>query len=84
MLIGTRKSGKSYALRHMLTDMLLRRQLKFGLVFTSTKFNGAYNWLPDKYVFDEFDKEKFRSLPQVPQGNRGEGRCNTRKFHRIG
>ena len=56
-LCGTSKSGKSYLLRHMLSTMLRSGELKFGLVFTATKFTGAYNWLPDKYVYANFDME---------------------------
>src|SRR6185437_2828058 len=56
-LCCTSKSGKSYLLRHMLSTMLRSGELKFGLVFTATKFTGAYNWLPDKYVYANFDME---------------------------
>jgi hypothetical protein len=57
LLVGTSKSGKSYLLRYMLRSMLSARLFKFGLVFTATKFNGGYDWLPDKYVYVDFDMD---------------------------
>jgi hypothetical protein len=41
----------------MLTDMLLKRVLKFGIVFTSTRHNGGYDYLPERFVYDGFNQE---------------------------
>src|SRR5665647_522104 len=60
MYIGTSKSGKSYLMRHMLTTMLKKRQLKFGIVFTSSKHNGGYDWLPEKYVYAQFTQARLQ------------------------
>jgi hypothetical protein len=56
-LIGTSKSGKSYLLEHILKTLLASKQLKFGIVFTATKFNAGYSFLPDKYVYPDFDMD---------------------------
>ena len=61
MFIGTSKSGKSYTLRYLLSEMLLKRKLKFGIVFTSTKHNDGYNWLPDDYVFGSFSRDRLNA-----------------------
>lgn len=63
MYIGSSESGKSYLLKHHLTQALSQKDdakekkfgLKFGIVFTATKHTGAYNWLPDKHVFSSFN-----------------------------
>ena len=61
MFIGTSLSGKSYTLRYLLSEMLLKRKLKFGIVFTTTKHNDGYNWLPDDYVYGSFTKARLES-----------------------
>ena len=58
MYIGSSKSGKSYLMRHMLTGLLKKKQLKFGIVFTSSKHNGDYSWLPDNYVYDQYSPDR--------------------------
>lgn len=54
-LCGTPKGGKSHLLEHILKTLLCNGALKFGIVFTGTKFNNGYNWLPDERVYGEFD-----------------------------
>lgn len=56
VLVGSCASGKSYMLKYIMSLYGARRQLKFGLTFTSTKFTGDYSYLPDESV-REFDME---------------------------
>ena len=57
MFIGSSKSGKSYLLKFGLTQLLEEKKhgLKFGMVFTATKHTGAYDWLPDHAVHNNFN-----------------------------
>lgn len=58
ILAGSSKSGKTHALKSLLLDHTLNRKngFKFGLVFTSTKFNCEYSQnIPDKYILEGFD-----------------------------
>ena len=57
MFVGSSESGKSFLLRSFLTSLLLARKVKFGIVFTTTKFNSGYDWLPDRFVYTEFSQE---------------------------
>lgn len=59
-LVGTSKTGKSYLLKHILSNMLERKEFKFGLVFTATKFTDSYSWLPDERVYANFDMDAFQ------------------------
>lgn len=74
MFIGTSKSGKSFLMRYMLTSMLKRKQLKFGIVFTSSKHNGGYDWLPDKYVYAHFSMERLHKYLNFLKAKRAEGK----------
>jgi hypothetical protein len=51
-------------MQHILSGMLTRKELKFGIVFSGTKFNGAYEWLPDKRVYGEFDMDVLQKYLQ--------------------
>ena len=53
---GKSGKGKSYMIRYLLSDMLQKKKVKFGLVFTRTKFNNDYDFLPDDKVM-QYDKE---------------------------
>ena len=56
IMVGKSKKGKSYFLRYLLTDRLSSGKLKWGLVFTKTKFNGDYKFLPDKRVTQGYNE----------------------------
>lgn len=59
--VGKSYRGKSYFLKYFLMDRIWHGDLKFGLVFTSTKFNKTYNFLDDmgiKYkIVEGYDEE---------------------------
>lgn len=58
VFLGKPKRGKSYALRHtILKNTIDNKIFKYGIVFTRTKFNGDYDWLPDDYVYDDYDPQ---------------------------
>lgn len=56
--VGKPKSGKSNAVRYLLLKNILNKKFfKFGIVFTRTKFNDDYSYIPEKYVYTEFKPE---------------------------
>ena len=58
VFLGKPKQGKSWALRHtILKNTIDNKVFKYGLVFTRTKFNGQYDYLPDDYVYENYDPE---------------------------
>ena len=56
VFLGKPKKGKSWALRWaVLKNTIDKKIFKYGIVFTRTKFNGDYDWLPDEYVYEDYD-----------------------------
>ena len=57
VFLGKPKRGKSWALRHTILKHSVDKPkiFKYGIVFTRTKFNGDYDWLPDDYVYPDYD-----------------------------
>ena len=60
LAVGKKKSGKTNLIKHLLLrNSLYNQYFQFGMVFTNTKFDEEYSYLPDRYVIDGFDIEKF-------------------------
>ena len=57
VFVGKSYRGKSYFLKYLISDRLNRNKFKFGLVFTTTKFNGDYKFLPDNRVIEGYNEE---------------------------
>ena len=58
--VGKSYSGKSYFIRYYISNGLLTKKFKFGMVFTKTKFNKDYDFLPDKAVYDGYNEEALK------------------------
>lgn len=56
IVCGRSEQGKSYLVRYLLSGACERKSFKFGLVFCLTKFNNAYNFLPDNSVVAGYDE----------------------------
>lgn len=54
--IGRPRLGKSNAVKyHILKNTISKEpKFKFGIVFTRTKFNKGYDYIPDNYVYQEY------------------------------
>ena len=55
-------SGKSYFLRHMFTELLLKRAFRYGVVFANACFNEEYEWLDEGHVHSDYTEEKLRQI----------------------
>ena len=58
--IGKPESGKSHLIKSMLYDYAKHKYFKFGVTFVRTKFNHDYDYLPDRYVSEDFDIDKLK------------------------
>lgn len=65
LLVAPPGSGKSYFIRHMITELLLKNKFKYGVVFASAAFNDDYNWLDDASVHSGYDENILKSLIQL-------------------
>ena len=56
--VGKPKRGKSWSTKFLIMKNTVDKKIfKFGIVFTRTKFNDDYNYIPDDYVYDTYDPE---------------------------
>lgn len=57
VLVGKSYRGKSYLLKYLIADRLNRGKFKFGLVFTTTKFNHDYDFIPSNRVVEGYRED---------------------------
>lgn len=81
LLVGKSKSGKSVMLKYLILKQCLEaksNRFQFGLVFSTTAFNGAYEWLPEKAVKEEYDEDYLKTyvnnLKKLAKNLRNEGK----------
>lgn len=61
--VGRKYSGKSNTIKNFIYDLAINKKiLKFGVVFTRTKFDDDYDYVPDNYVVQGFDATVFSRL----------------------
>lgn len=56
--LGIPGTGKSVAIKALVRAMAKQQKLKFGICICPTAFNGGYDWLPKKWVWDRYDEAK--------------------------
>ena len=58
VFVGRPKMGKSNAVKYfILKNTINEKNFDFGIVFTRTKFNDGYDYIPDKYIYTEYKPE---------------------------
>lgn len=63
IIAGKSNSGKSHFIRWFFSE--LRNHFDYGLVFSNTSFEGAYEFLPDDYIYPEFNPAVIENLIQI-------------------
>ena len=62
LLVGKPGRGKSNTIKYMILRHTVDKPIyKFGIVFTRTKFNDDYNYVDERFVFDNYDEEVLRN-----------------------
>ena len=60
ILVGKKHSGKTNLTRYLLLNYSIqKKKFKFGIVFTNTKFDEEYIFMPDEYIIQGYDKPVF-------------------------
>ena len=60
---GKPKSGKSHLIKYFMYTH--RKYYDYGIVFTKTKFNNAYDYIPDLFVHPNYDEKKLKNLMKL-------------------
>ena len=63
IVAGRSNTGKSHFIKWLLSE--LRDDLDYGVVFSNTAFEGSFDYVPPRYVHEDYDEEILRSLIKV-------------------
>jgi hypothetical protein len=55
--VGKCATGKTYFIRSLIYYYIKQKYFKFGLVFTRTKFNGDFDFMPEEHIKEEYDEQ---------------------------
>src|SRR5690606_27755811 len=67
IISGQQGSGKSNLLKYIVK--LLRKQLKYGVMFSQTAFNeGNLDYIPEKYIHTQYNPEILHNLMKIQAG----------------
>lgn len=62
MIASPPASGKTVLIKYILCDLFKTKKLNYGIVFCPTSFNDSYNFLPQKYVYGQYDENALKHL----------------------
>lgn len=65
LILGPPMSGKTHLIKYMITDLFKNKKLDYGLVFCKTSFNNSYNFLPEKYIHNDYNEEVIKNLLRI-------------------
>ena len=80
--VGRPRLGKSNAVKyHILRNTINKKPLfKFGIVFTRTKFNEGYDYIPQQYIYTEYKPSILRKYMNGLEKMKNEGKKIPRNF----
>jgi len=67
LFVGVTNSGKSHLLKCIMG--LHMDFFNYGVVFSSTCFNGAYNFINDEYIYEDYDEQIVKNIMQKQRDN---------------
>jgi hypothetical protein len=69
-MVGSSEQGKSYLMKYFLIEMCLRGDFKFGVIFTTTKHNSAFDFIKDQNcVISGYNEGALKRYLKELQGN---------------
>lgn len=71
IICGKQGSGKSHAIEYSMRENYLSEgRFDYGIVFSNTAWeDGAWNFLPQSYVYEEFDETILENLMKLQRNN---------------
>jgi hypothetical protein len=67
LFVGKPKSGKSNGIKAVIMSQCLKKRSRydFGLVFTGTKFNKDYDYIPKQYIIEGYDENVLQKFLDI-------------------
>jgi DNA replication protein DnaC len=62
IICGKSGSGKSHFLQYLIREINKEKPFDFGIVMSNTAWEGAFDYVPDKYVFENFSEKVIKNM----------------------
>lgn len=59
---GKSGSGKSNLLRYIMRELTIHNKFDYGVVFSNTAWEGSFNYVPEKYIFEDFNEDVIKNI----------------------
>lgn len=69
IIAGAPNAGKSHLTKHLLWTECKKKTFDFGIVFTNTSFNQAYDFLPKKAIKSKYDPAIIKRVIEIQKAN---------------
>jgi hypothetical protein len=69
ILNGRSGSGKSYLLKYLMREFSIHNPFSYGVVMSNTAFEGSFSYIPNKYIYEEYDENVIKSMISIQKKN---------------
>jgi hypothetical protein len=73
IISGWADSGKSHFLKYLMREINIIKPFDFGIVISNIAFEGSFNFIPSKYVFEDFNEEVIKNMVKIQKDNISKG-----------
>lgn len=77
LVCGKPRSGKSHTIKFILYQFTAKKDLykrfSYGIIFSKTAFNRAYDYVPNQWVYSQYKPEVLEKLMNLQKGIRANG-----------
>lgn len=66
---GKSNSGKSHLVRWLMREISIHNPFSYGIVMSNTAFEGSFDYIPNKYIFEDFNEDIIRNVIKIQKKN---------------
>lgn len=66
---GKTGAGKSVFIKYLMREFSIHKPFDFGIVMSNTAWEGSFNYVPKKYVFEDFNEDILKNLIKIQKDN---------------
>jgi hypothetical protein len=77
LFVGSSEQGKSHLIKYLLINLCMMKKFKTGIVFTTTKFTGGYDFIANKnLIISKYDEDILKKyLKKIREANTNGNSC---------
>jgi hypothetical protein len=69
IIAGRSSSDKSWFLKYLMREMNIHKQFDFGVVMSNIAWEGSFDYVPKRYIFEDFSEEVIKNMIKLQKSN---------------